>query len=112
VEDDPEPLPELRRLVELSRAYRRMEDAEDAMTRGDLDAALAIYVESAAQQPTQPEFPFWHAVVLAGLGRADEARAVAAPVFAGPNGGGWRELVRRLPAAALLPEDAARLLDG
>jgi uncharacterized Ntn-hydrolase superfamily protein len=112
VEDDPEPLPELRRLVELARAYRRMEDAEEAMTRGDLDAALAIYVESSRQQPDQAEFPFWHAVVLAGLGRGDEARAVAAPVFAGPNGEGWRELVRRLPAAALLPEEAARLLDG
>jgi uncharacterized Ntn-hydrolase superfamily protein len=112
VEDDPEPLPELRRLVELARAYRRMEDAEEAMTRGDLDAALAIYVESSRQQPDQAEFPFWHAVVLAGLGRGDEARAVAAPVFAGPNGEGWRELVRRLPAAALLPDEAARLLDG
>jgi len=112
VEDHPEPLVELRRIVDLARAYRRMEDAEEAMTRGDLDTALAIYAESAAQQPTQPEFPFWHAVVLAGLGRADEARAVVAPVFAGPNGDGWRELVRRLPAASLLPEDAARLLQG
>ena len=112
VEDVPEPLPELRRLVELARAYRRMEDAEEAMTRGDLDAALAIYVESSTQQPDQAEFPFWHAVVLAGLGRGDEARAVAARVFAGSNGDGWRELVRRLPAAGLLPEDAARLLDG
>jgi uncharacterized Ntn-hydrolase superfamily protein len=112
VEDDPEPLPELRRLVELARAYRRIEDADEAMARGDLDEALAIYAESAAQQPDQPEFPFWHAVVLAGMGRGDEARAAVAPVFAGPHGEGWRELVRRLPAAALLPEDAARLLDG
>ena len=112
VEDHPEPLPELRRLVELARAYRRIEDAEEAMAQGDLERALAIYIESAAQQPDQPEFAFWHAVLLAGLGRDDEARAVAAPVFALPNGEGWRELVRRLPAADLLPEAAARLLDG
>jgi len=112
VEDDPDPLPEVRRLVELARAYRRMEDAEEAMTRGDLDAALAIYVESASQQPAHHEFPFWHAVLLAGLGRGDEARAVAAPVFARPDGDRWRELVRRLPAADLLPEESATALLG
>ena len=52
--------------------------------------------------------------LLAGLGRADEARAVAAPVFARPDGDRWRELVRRLPAAGVLPDDAAdaALLDG
>jgi uncharacterized Ntn-hydrolase superfamily protein len=112
VEDHDEPLPEIRRLVDLARAYRRMEDAEDAMTRGDLDAALAIYVDSAAQQPGHHEFPFWHAVLLAGLGRGDEARAVAAPVFARPDGDRWRELVRRLPAAGLLPEESVAVLLG
>ncbi len=110
VEDDPEPLPELRRLVDLAHAYRRMEDAEEAMTRGDLDVALAIYADSIARQPAQPEFPFWHAVLLAGLGRADEARAVAAPVFARADGDRWRELVRRLPAASILPTAAAEEL--
>jgi uncharacterized Ntn-hydrolase superfamily protein len=106
VDDHADPLAELRRLVELARAYRRMEEAEEAMNRGNLDAALAIYVESAKQQPAHHEFPFWHAVLLAGLGRTDEARAVAAPVFARSDGDRWRELVRRLPAAELLPEEA------
>ena len=110
VEDHPTPLVEIRRLVELAQAYRQMEDAEEAMTRGDLDVALAIYAESAAQQPAHHEFPFWHAVLLAGLGRAEEARAVAAPVFARPDGDRWRELVRRLPAADLLEEPAAAAL--
>jgi uncharacterized Ntn-hydrolase superfamily protein len=112
VEDQVEPLPEIRRLVDLARAYRRMEDAEEAMTRGDLDAALAIYVDSAAQQPDHHEFPFWHAVLLAGLGRGEEARAVAAPVFARPDGDRWRELVRRLPPAGLLPEESVAVLLG
>lgn len=105
VEDHPEPLVELRRLLDLSRAYRHVEEAEDAMARGDLDAALALYAEAIALQPSQVEFPFWQAMLLAELGRIDEARALAAPVFAGVNGEGWRELVRRLPAAGLL--DAA-----
>ena len=110
VEDHPDPLGEIRRLVGLGLAYRRMEEAEEAMTRGDLDAAIAIYADSAGQQPAHHEFPFWHAVLLAGLGRGDEARAVAAPVFARPDGERWRELVRRLPAAELLPEESVAVL--
>jgi uncharacterized Ntn-hydrolase superfamily protein len=109
VEDDAEPLGELRRLVDLAGSYRRMEGAEDAMSAGDLDTALAIYAEAAAAQPHHPEFVFWHAVLLAGLGRPEEARAVVAPVFDAPDGERWRELVRRLPPADLLPAD---VVDG
>ena len=107
VEDHAEPLAELRRLVDLAAAYRRMDEAEAAMAAGDLDTAAAIFADSIAAQPDQPEFPFWHAVMLAGLGRMEEARAAAAPVFARPDGDRWRELVRRLPGAETLSESAA-----
>jgi uncharacterized Ntn-hydrolase superfamily protein len=110
VDDHPDPLAELRRLVALGAVYRAMEDADDAMAQGDLDTALAIYAESATRQPDQHELPFWHAVVLAGEGRVDDARFVAAPVFARSDGERWQELVRRLPAAGLLPADAAAQL--
>jgi uncharacterized Ntn-hydrolase superfamily protein len=110
VEDHPDPLPELRRLVDLAAAYRRMDEAEAAMVDGDLDTAFTIYTDAAAAQPDQPEFPFWHAVSLAAIGRTDEARAAAAPVFERPDGDRWRELVRRLPAAGTLSEDAAAAL--
>ena len=112
VEDDPTPLVELRRLVGLSVTYRRMEAADEAIARGDFDAGLAIYAACAADEPDQQEFPFWHAVLLAGVGRFDEARVVAAPVFARPDGERWRELVRRLPAAGEFPDaSVAGLLD-
>ena len=112
VDDHLYPLVEIRRLVGLSVAYRRLDDAEAAMSEGDLDAALAIYKESIEQQPSQIEFPFWEAVMLAGLGRYSDARAAAAPVFTGVNGNGWRELVRRLPDAGILDQaGATELLD-
>jgi uncharacterized Ntn-hydrolase superfamily protein len=111
-EDHPEPLVELRRLVSMAQAYRRMDEAETAMATGDLDGALEIVRDSVASQPTLPELPFWQAVMLAGLGRAEEARRAAAPVFARSDGDRWRELVRRLPATGSLGEaEAAALLD-
>jgi uncharacterized Ntn-hydrolase superfamily protein len=110
VDDHADPLGELRRLAGLCQAYRRMEDAETAMAELDFDTALAIYDESIAAAPDQAELAFWKAVVLAGLGRGDEAKAVAAPVFARPDGERWRELLRRLPAAGLIPAAAIDLL--
>jgi uncharacterized Ntn-hydrolase superfamily protein len=112
VEDHPQPLVELRRLVGLSAAYRRMDEAEAAMADGDLDTAIAIFVESVARQPDQPEFPFWHAVTLAALGRVDDAQTAARPVFERSDGDRWRELVRRLPATGTMPADAAAALLG
>lgn len=112
VEDHPDPLVELRRLVGLAQAYRQLDEAEEAMTTGDLEASLAVFRESVAAHPTTHEFSFWQAVLLAGLGRTDEAQAAAAPVFARPDGDRWRELVRRLPATGSLgASEAAALLD-
>lgn len=106
VDDHDDPLVELRRLVLLNQAYRSMEAAETAMSDGDLEGALAIFTGSVAAQPQQPEFPFWQAVLLAGIGRAADARAAAAPVFARPDGDRWRELARRLPDADIAPQAA------
>ena len=110
VDDHDDPLGELRRLTELSVVYRAMGDADEALATGDLDGALAVYADSVARLPQHHEIPFWQAVVLAGLGRDDEARAAAAPVFARADGERWRELVRRLPATGVLPADAAERL--
>jgi uncharacterized Ntn-hydrolase superfamily protein len=112
VEDHPEPLAELRRLVGLAQAYRRLDEAEESMTTGDLDASLEVYRASIAAHPTTHEFQFWQAVLLAGLGQADAARAAAAPVFARPDGDRWRELVRRLPATGTLGQAEAAALVG
>src|SRR5215216_7410324 len=48
VEDHPEPVQELRRLVHLARAYTHMNAGDDALTRNEVDAALREY--SAAQK--------------------------------------------------------------
>jgi uncharacterized Ntn-hydrolase superfamily protein len=104
VEDHPEPLRELRRLVGLKRAYDRAEAGDELAAEGDMEGALEQYAAARAAQPGNAELAFWHGVALAGVGREAEAREALADAFRA--GDQWRELVRRLPAAGLLPDDS------
>ena len=55
-------------------------------------------------QPDNLELAFWYGLALAGNGREEEAvRVLRAPFQAHP---GWVELLKRLPAAGLIPDDA------
>jgi uncharacterized Ntn-hydrolase superfamily protein len=104
VEDHPEPVRELRRLLELKRAYDRAEAGDELAAAGDMAAALGEYAAAHAAAPDRAELAFWHGVALAGAGREAEARELLAEAFRA--GEEWRELLRRLPAAGLLPDDA------
>ncbi|HEX2091376.1 MAG TPA: DUF1028 domain-containing protein [Longimicrobiaceae bacterium] len=106
VEDDPDPVTELRRLVHLGRAYRHMNAGDEAVTRGDVAAAIREYAAAEAMVPdsaTNGEMVFWHAVMLVNAGRIEESLPLFRRAFAQDEG--WRELVRRLPAAGQLPKD-------
>ncbi|MGE5237132.1 MAG: DUF1028 domain-containing protein [Acidobacteriota bacterium] len=103
VEDDPDPLVELHRLLVLARAYEHMNRGDELSTEAKWDEAGREYGAAAKLAPQIAELPFWHAVTLAAAGRLDEARPLFADVFnREPR---WRELVPRLPAAGLLPND-------
>ena len=104
IEDHPEPLVELRRLLRLARAYERSNRGDEMATLQRWDEAGREYAAAAALAPEIAELPFWHAAALATAGRLDEARPLFAAVFAREPR--WRELVPRLPAAGLLPDDA------
>jgi uncharacterized Ntn-hydrolase superfamily protein len=113
VDDHPDPLGELRRLLTLKRAYDRVEAGDELAGRGDMDGALREYAAAHEIQPDNVELAFWHGVTLAGAGREDEARPLLHKAFAEHDG--WRELLLRLPAAGLFPEDRElieRLLDA
>ena len=100
VEDHPEPLVELRRLLEVKRAYDRMDRASLDLS-GDVVAASAEYQRAQEVLGGNVEPTFWHCVHLASAGRLDQARALLPRLEA--DTGEWVELLRRLPAAALLP---------
>jgi uncharacterized Ntn-hydrolase superfamily protein len=103
VDDHPEPVRELRRLLALRRAYSRVDTGDELAARGDTEAALAEYSAAHREQPDSIELAFWHGTYLAAVGREDEAREILRQVFDGRAG--WAELLRRLPAAGLFPDD-------
>jgi uncharacterized Ntn-hydrolase superfamily protein len=111
VDDHPDPLAELRRLLELTRVYERLDRAEEHELAGDADGALGERRAAIRGSGGNPEAGFWTAVSLAERGRVEEARPlIAAAVEADP---GWGDLLRRLGERRLsgvTPESAAALL--
>ncbi len=113
VDDHPEPLKELRRLVALQRAYNHMNAGDLATEHNDNEGALREYSAAeqiAASTPGVPqsryaEMIYWHAVALVNMKRIDEALPLFAKAFQLEPG--WRELTPRLPKSALLPDDPA-----
>lgn len=108
VEDHPQPVAELRRLVDLQRAYLKLNEGDEAWTAGDPEGALAAYRAALSLVPdaaTNGETAFWVGITLAGGGDPEGALPFLQRAYArDPR---WAELVGRLPAAGLLPEDPA-----
>lgn len=107
VEDHPEPLVELRRLLRLARAYREMNAGDEAMSDSDIAAAIEHYNHAAAMVPGNAEMVYWAGVTLAGEGRVDESLPRFERAFAADPR--WAVLTPRLIPAGLLPADAGLL---
>ena len=103
VDDNPEPLKELRRLITLQRAYNHMNAGDLAVEKKDNEGALREYSAAEKLVPNNAERIYWHAVALVNMGRVDESLPLFRKVFAmDPN---WRTLTPRLPKSGLLPDD-------
>lgn len=103
IEDHAEPLIEMRRLLTMARAYNLMNEGDAYMTEGKVEAAVKAYSGAEALVPDSHEMIFWHAATLAADGRVEESLPLFSKAFTmWPL---WRELVTRLPASGLLPDD-------
>ncbi len=107
IEDHPQPLAELRRLLDLHRAYHAMNLGDEAAAKSDFPSALGHYTEAAKLAPEIAELPFWQAVTLFMAGKEEEALPIFKDVFAREER--WARLVPRLPASGLLPEDPKKI---
>lgn len=107
VDDHPQPLVELRRLLSLHRAYDEMNLGDEAVAVNQIPKAVEHYTRAAKLAPEITELPFWQAVTLFSVGKEEEALKLFREVFAREER--WVRLVPRLPAAGLLPEDAKKI---
>ena len=112
VDDAPDPLKELRRLVSLQRAYNHMNAGDLAVEKKDNEAALREYAAAEKIAATTPGIPqsrhaemiYWHAVALVNMNRVDDSLPLFARAFQMEPS--WRELTPRLPKSGLMPDDA------
>jgi uncharacterized Ntn-hydrolase superfamily protein len=103
VEDHPDPVAELKRLVKLQHAYTRMNKGDELFSRNDVAGAVREYAAAEALVPDNVEMVFWHAVTLVNANKVEKALPLFKRVFAADEA--WATLVPRLPKSRLLPDD-------
>ncbi|MXZ08548.1 MAG: DUF1028 domain-containing protein [Gemmatimonadetes bacterium] len=106
VEDHPNPVVELRRLVTLQRAYLKLNEGDEWLGKGDIEKALVAYrtaTEIVPDKATNGEATFWVGVTLAEKGKPDQAISFLARAY--KQNKRWAEILSRLPASELLPDD-------
>ncbi len=102
-EDHPTPIPELKRLVRLHRAYVHSNRGDELVETGAFDQAIDAYTEAAKLAPEIVELRFWQAATLFKAGCEDSAIAIFKEVFTKEPI--WAEVVPRIVPLGLLPDD-------
>lgn len=110
VEDDPDPLAELRRLWCLQRAKSALDRAEAALGAGRLDEARAAFQEGLELSGREDEFLFWGGLALSRVG--DEQLAVTLLQEAIAKNPNWRTMLARLPALLRPPPQVLSRLES
>jgi len=107
VDDNPQPLLELRRLLNINSAYNHMNKGDDFIAEGKIDEAGLEYALAAQLAPGNMEIVFWHAVTLATNKELDKSLPLFKQCFKADER--WRILVPRLVTAEILPNDQAMI---
>ncbi len=107
VEDNAEPLMEMRRLLNIHRAYEHTGFGDAALEKNNIEKALAEYSYAEKLDPKNNELKYWHGLALAGSGRVEDALDILREVY--KNNSSWRELTRRVAEAGIIRIDAETL---
>jgi uncharacterized Ntn-hydrolase superfamily protein len=110
VEDDPEPLVELRRLVALKAAYVVAAVGDELQGRGDHAGAAAKYIEAWEMAPDCEELSFWASLSLVRLGDVERGLPLLRRTVAAHPG--WKQLLAMLDEDEAPGAPAARRLLG
>jgi uncharacterized Ntn-hydrolase superfamily protein len=110
VEDSPEPLVELRRLLDIRRAYDADSEADKLDEAGDAAGAKARRVEAMALAPGNAELRFWAGIATAQAGDLESGvKLIAVAVREDRR---WLETINRLVAADRLSAELAASLES
>ncbi len=107
VEDHKTPVKELRRLLQLHKAYNYMNEGDLAMEHGDIDGALKSYGSAQELNPDNLEMKYWHAISLTNAGKIEDALPMFKKIFA--ENADWRTLTERLIKPGFLVVDEKTL---
>jgi uncharacterized Ntn-hydrolase superfamily protein len=100
VEDNPNPVKEIKRLLTVHQAYQHMNAGDLAVEKGDEAGALREYSTAESMQPDNLEMKYWHAVALANMGKIEEALPIFKFIFL--KDANWKILTPRLVKPGLL----------
>ncbi len=111
VDDSENPLSELRRLLDVHRAYEHMNKGDLAIEKNDMNMAMYEYSAAMKMFPDNLEMKYWTAVALANKGDLEKAIPMFREIFKKDKN--WRDLTPRLLPNGLLkvsPEHLAEIL--
>ncbi|HTY47556.1 MAG TPA: DUF1028 domain-containing protein [Methanomassiliicoccales archaeon] len=108
VEDSPDPLKELKRLMKVQRAYESMDAGDVFVEKGQMQEAMRSYSEAERLFPQNEETRFWVAVTLANCGKLPEARRRMRAVVR--KNADWKILLKRIGKTGVLKVDPESLL--
>jgi uncharacterized Ntn-hydrolase superfamily protein len=111
VEDAAEPLPELRRLLRIKRAYMTLGDADRLSDSGDKRAANARAEEAIRIAPEMAEIRFWTGLEMATNGDMDGGCDLMAAVVH-EKGERWIEMLRRLAMVDRVAPEMAQAIEA
>lgn len=100
VEDNPEPIDEIKRLLKVYRAYEHMNKGDLAVEKNDMKLAMEEYNAAMKMFPDNLEMKYWTAITLANTGEAEKSLPMFKEIFAADSN--WKELTKRLPPVGLL----------
>ncbi|MDA9373611.1 DUF1028 domain-containing protein [Flavobacteriaceae bacterium] len=100
VDDNSNPIKEIKRLLKVHRAYEHMNRGDLAIEENDMDKALSEYGKAQVLFPENHEMSFWKAIALLNNDKKDAARPILKKVF--KENSNWKKLIYRLPKSGLI----------
>ncbi|MCA2005332.1 MAG: DUF1028 domain-containing protein [Ignavibacterium sp.] len=107
VEDNPDPISEIKRLLKVFRAYEHMNNGDLAVEKNDMKLAMDHYSAAMKMFPENLEMKYWTAVTLVNTGQLDNALPLFKEIFSADVN--WKKLTPRLIKVGMLNADETTL---